>query len=153
MNYANPEGPSMEEAEQKEYTGDENDTLSEGYAGVALGIVEAFESGIPVHMAMNVPNQGAIDCMRPGDVVEISCDVDREGIHPVKIGQIPEQQELLMRSVKQYERLAVESILTKSRQKAYLALMSHPLVLSYSLARTLVNEYLNAHATYVGEWK
>ena len=153
MNYANPEGPSIEEAEQKEYKGEENEIFSEGYAGVALGIVEAFESGIPVHMAMNIPNQGAIDCMRTSDVVEVSCDVDRNGIHPLPIGQIPEPQELLMRTVKQYERLAVEAILTRSRQKAYLALMSHPLVLSYSLARTLVDEYLHAHAAFVGEWK
>lgn len=153
MNYANPNGPSIEEADHLEYKGDEDNTFSEGYAGVALGIVEAFESGIPVHMAMNIPNQGSIDCMRPGDVVEISCDVDKQGIHPVKIGSIPKSQELLMRSVKQYERLAVEAILTRSRQKAYLALMAHPLVLSYSLGKTLVDEYLQAHAAFVGEWK
>jgi 6-phospho-beta-glucosidase len=153
MNYANPNGPSIEQAEHQEYQGSEDNTFSEGYAGVALGIVEAFESGIPVHMAMNVPNGGAIDCMRPTDVVEISCDVDRDGIHPLKIGAIPEPQELLMRSVKRYERLAVEAILTRNRKVAYQALMAHPLVLSYSLARTLVDEYLQAHAPYVGEWK
>jgi 6-phospho-beta-glucosidase len=55
--------------------------------------------------------------------------------------------------VKQYERLAVDAILTKSRSKATMALMAHPLVLSYSLARTLVDEYLDAHSIYVGEWK
>ncbi len=82
---------------------------------MALGIVEAFESGEHVHIAVNVPNQGAIDCMRPTDVVEISCDVDRSGIHPIKIGQVSEQQELLMRNVKQYERLAAQAILTRSK--------------------------------------
>lgn len=153
MNYANPYGPSQEQADHQEYKGSEDNTFSEGYAGVALGIVEAIESGIPVHMAMNVPSGGAIDCMRASDVVEISCDVDRDGIHPLKIGAVPEQQELLMRSVKQYERLAVESILKKDRKTAYMALMAHPLVLSYSLGRTLVDEYLKAHAPYVGEWK
>lgn len=153
MNYANPAAPSIAEAEQQEYKGNVEHDFSEGYAGVALGIVEAFESDLPVHMALNVPNAGAIHCMRPGDVVEVSCDIDRQGIHPLPIGAIPESQELLMRSVKQYERLAVQAILRRDRSCAYMAMMSHPLVLSYSLGRTLVEEYLRAHATYVGEWK
>lgn len=152
MNYARPDGITMEEADSSNYGGIVDDTASEGYAGVALGIVEAFESGENVHIAVNVPNQGAIACMRDSDVVEISCDVDQDGIHPVQIGNVPEPQELLMRTVKQYERLASEAILTRSRKKAYLALMSHPLVLSYSLGRTLVDEYLKAHKQYIGTW-
>jgi 6-phospho-beta-glucosidase len=78
--------------------------------------------------------------------------VDRDGVHPLKIGAIPEPQELLMRSVKQYERLTVEAALTRSRRTAMLALMAHPLVLSYSLAETLVDEYLDAHRAHVGTW-
>jgi len=30
--------------------------------------------------------------------------------------------------------------------------MSHPLVLSYSRAKLLVDEYLEAHAPYIGDW-
>jgi 6-phospho-beta-glucosidase len=153
MNYARPDAPSIHEADRQSFSGVEDDAASEGYAGVALGIVEAFEADEKVHIALNVPNKGAIDCMRSTDVVEISCDVDKKGIHPIQIGKVGEPQELLMRSVKQYERLAVDAILTKSRSKATMALMAHPLVLSYSLARTLVDEYLDAHSVYVGEWK
>jgi 6-phospho-beta-glucosidase len=69
------------------------------------------------------------------------------------IGDIPEAQELLMRSVKRYERLTVEAIMQRSRQKAVMALMAHPLVLSYSLAQTLVDQYLAAHAPYIGKWQ
>jgi len=153
MNYARPDAPSIHEADRQAFSGVEDDAASEGYAGVALGIVEAIEANEKVHIALNVPNEGAINCMRSTDVVEISCDVDRNGIHPIQIGEVGEPQELLMRSVKQYERLAVDAILTKSRSKAAMALMAHPLVLSYSLAGTLVDEYLDAHSAYVGEWK
>jgi 6-phospho-beta-glucosidase len=59
---------------------------------------------------------------------------------------------LLMRSVKVYEKLTVEAIRERSRQKAVMALMAHPLVLSYSLASVLVDDYLSAHRQYVGEW-
>jgi 6-phospho-beta-glucosidase len=90
--------------------------------------------------------------MRPDDVVEVSCTVDREGVHPHPIGAIPEPQELLMRTVKLYERMAIEAILGCSREMAARALMVHPLVLSYSRGKGLVNEYLTAHAEYVGSW-
>jgi 6-phospho-beta-glucosidase len=33
-----------------------------------------------------------------------------------------------------------------------MALMAHPLVISYSLASELVEDYLIAHRQYVGEW-
>jgi len=90
--------------------------------------------------------------MRPGDVVEVSCVVDRDGVRPLPIGAIPEAQELLMRQVKLYERLTVEAIAKRSRGTAVAALMAHPLVLSYSRAKPLVDEYLDAHGPYVGEW-
>ena len=32
------------------------------------------------------------------------------------------------------------------------ALLSHPLVLSFARASRLIDEYLKAHAAYVGEW-
>jgi 6-phospho-beta-glucosidase len=154
MHYARPGAPSQEEADRQTATVEDiNLEESEGYAGVALDIIEAFETGEPVITALNVPNMGAIACMPPRDVVEITCRVDREGIHPLPIGDIPEPQELLMRQVKLYERRAVEAILERSRHKAVMALMAHPLVLSYPLAATLVDEYLTAHAAYVGEWK
>jgi len=59
----------------------------------------------------------------------------------------------LIRQVKLYERLAVEAIKNRSRQTAVNALMIHPLVNSYSIAKNLVAEYLEAHKEYVGEWR
>lgn len=155
MHYARPNAPSMEQADQHAEVAaprEFNAAGGEGYAGVALDIIQGLEGGEPVYTALNVPNEGAIDCMPAGDVVEVSCVVDAGGVRPLPIGQIPEHQELLMRSVKYYETLAVQSILERSRQKAVMALTVHPLVMSYSRAQILVDEYLAAHRQYVGEW-
>jgi 6-phospho-beta-glucosidase len=169
MHYAQPDAPTMAQADQTNLgfqisdfqSGSDQSPIQnqqpkiddgEGYAGVALGIIQAMETGEPLYTALNVPNEGAIEGMRPGDVVEVSCIVDRDGIRPLPIGAIPEPQELLMRAVKLYERLTVEAVRTRSRDTAVAALMAHPLVLSYSRARPLVDEYLAAHAEYVGEW-
>jgi 6-phospho-beta-glucosidase len=150
MHYAQPDAPSMAEADQTADT--EHISDGEGYAGVALGIIEAMETGVPLYTGLNVANDGAISCMRPDDVVEVSCVVDRAGVRPLPIGAVPEPQARLMQQVKLYERLTVEAIRTRSRSTAVAALMAHPLVLSYSRARPLVDEYLAAHRAYVGEW-
>lgn len=155
MHYARPDAPSMEQANQAA-SQSENRPFEveggEGYAGVALDIIQGLEGHEPIYTALNLPNQGAIACMAASDVVEVSCVVDAAGVRPLPIGNIPEHQELLMRSVKYYEKLAVEAILERSRQKAFMALMAHPLIMSHSLATTLVDEYLAAHSQYVGEW-
>lgn len=152
MHYARSDAPTMAEADRAPKPGAPGGEEDEGYAGVALDIIEALETGEPLYSALNVPNAGAISCMRPDDVVEVSCVVDPAGARPLPIGAVPEHQELLMRAVKHYERLAVEAILNRSRSTAVLALMSHPLVLSYSRARALVEAYLAAHRAYIGDW-
>jgi 6-phospho-beta-glucosidase len=154
MHYARPDAPTPQEADQHTQAADTvTEAVGEGYAGVALDVIEGLQADEPVHTALNVPNAGAITCMRPGDVVEVHCRVDRQGVHSLSVGEVPEPQEMLMRAVKLYERLAVEASRDRSRATAVDALMAHPLVLSYSRAKALVDEYLAAHARYVGTWK
>ncbi len=124
----------------------------EGYAAVALGCVEAIANNTLHYTGLNVPNQGAINGMEGDDVVEVGCWVDASGIRPQPIGEIPENQYLLMRDVKQYEKLAAQAILERDRKLAVQALSVHPLVGSYPQAESLVSEFLAAHADLVGEW-
>jgi 6-phospho-beta-glucosidase len=124
-----------------------------GYAGVALRTALAITQDKPLRIGLNVANQGAIHGLRDDDVVEITCNVDASGIHPISIGEVPESQYLLMRTVKQYERLAVQAVLERDRKLAVEALVEHPLVGSYALGRILVNDYLEAHREFVGNWK
>ena len=147
MHHAN-HGPAIAATQEA----DEEHDDGEGYAGVALDLIEALSGGEPIRTGLNVPNEGAIEGMRDTDVVEVSCRIDRDGAHPLPIGRMPEAQAYLIQSVKHYERLTVEAITRKSREIAVEALVAHPLVLSYSRAEPLVDKYLAAHAPYVGEW-
>lgn len=123
-----------------------------GYAGVALRTGLALLRDRPLRIGLNVPNAGAIAGMRVDDVVEVTCAVDASGIHPVPIGDIPEDASLLMRAVKRYERLAVRAILERDRRLAVDALAAHPLIGSYHLARLLVDAYLEAHAAHIANF-
>jgi 6-phospho-beta-glucosidase len=153
MHYARPDAPTLDEADRQmsAVSYHVEDEAGEGYAGVALGIIQALETGEPLYTGLNVPNRGAITGMGDDDVVEVSCRVDQNGIQTLPIGQVPPVQLQLMQTVKLYEQLTVEAVRTRSKQTAIQALMVHPLVLSYSRASALVEEYLQAHATYVGD--
>ena len=154
MHYAQQDAPTPEEADALfSATFLEVDPHEgEGYAGVALDIMAALTTGEPRYTALNVPNNGAIAGMAVDDVVEVSCVVNGDGVHTLPIGAIPDGPALLMQVIKRYERLTVRAVAERSRALAIDALMAHPLVLSYSRARALVDEYLAAHAPYVGEW-
>ncbi len=154
MHYANG-GLSIEEADRgaEVFDADIPEHAGEGYAGVALSVIEALEKGKPLYTALNVSNEGSIVGMEKDDVVEVSCRVDGSGVHPLHIGEVPASQLNLMRTIKLYERLTTRAIREHSRALAVEALMAHPLVLSHSRAKVLVDEYLAAHAQYVGEWK
>ena len=147
-------GESVVDADQEQlFDADIPAEGGEGYAGVALSIIEALEKDKPLYTALNVPNETAIAGMAADDVVEVSCRVDGSGIQVIPIGTVPAPQLGLMKSVKLYERLTVQAIREHSRELAVEALMAHPLVLSYSRARPLVEEFLQAHRAYVGDWQ
>lgn len=124
-----------------------------GYAGVALKFIEIARSGKKGSMILCVPNNGAIDGLLDSDVVEITCDIDKDGATPHKFGKVDEQNFEIIRRVKIYERLASEAIRTNSKTKAIEALTLHPLVNSYSLACSLVEKYLEHNKEYIKEWK
>lgn len=124
----------------------------EGYAAVALGCVEAIQNNVRHYTGLNVPNRGAISGMADDDVVEVGCWITADSITPEPVGPIPDHQLELMHSVKLYERLGAQAILTRSRDMAIQALTVHPLLGSYPLAETLVDAFLHAHHDLVGDW-
>ncbi|MCC3375370.1 glycoside hydrolase [Cohnella sp. REN36] len=124
-----------------------------GYAGVMLDFVDALQSGSERAVVLSVPNAGSIAGFADDDVVEVTCRIGANGAVPVPIGEVPEAEYLLMRSVKRFERLTVEAVRERSKELAIEALTSHPLVGSYSLAKQLTADYLEAYRPLLGEWK
>jgi 6-phospho-beta-glucosidase len=125
----------------------------EGYAGVALSLMEALEGRTTIRTGLNTVNAGAIDDLEDADVVEVSCIVDQSGIRPVPVGRMPDEQSYLIQSVKHYERLTAAAILKRERDLAIDALVAHPLVLSYSRAEPLVDAFLAAYPAYAEGWR
>lgn len=116
-----------------------------GYAGVMLDCIEGMQSEEGRTLVLSVLNQGCIPFLGDEDVVEVTCKVSKNGIEPVKQASVPEMCELYIRLIKRYERLTVEAVREHSEDKAVEALMQHPLVNSYSLAKKLIEDYNEAY--------
>lgn len=116
-----------------------------GYAGVMLDCIEGMQSTQGRSLVLSVPNSGSIPFLAADDIVEMTCNVSSAGIAPVPQADIPAMCELYMRLIKRYERLTVEAVRSHDARLAAEALMLHPLVNSYSLARKLLADYDRAY--------
>mgnify|MGYP000979486140 CR=1 FL=1 len=120
-----------------------------GYSEVAMGFMNAIYNDEDHWMIVNVPNQGAIKFLPDDAVVEIGCLVNKTGIHPLVVEKIPSAIWGLIAAVKNYETLAVEAAVTGDRTTALLALVAHPLVRDYNLAKPLLDELVEANRNYL----
>ena len=126
-----------------------------GYAGVALRYIDIIKSGREGEMIFCTKNKGALSYLDDDDVVEITCNVSKDSVEPVKFNSVetdPYADELIRR-MKYYERTAARAILNKDISLACDALASHPLVESYSLAKKLMDEYIRLNKDYSDGWK
>lgn len=117
----------------------------DGYEGLAIAVMTAAVQRRKVPLIVNVPNGGAIPGLRDDDVVEVTCQVDEHGAHPLAQGPMPSAARALMEQVKEYERLTVQAAIEGSYLKALQALLVHPLVGSYPLAKSILDDYLSVH--------
>ncbi len=123
-----------------------------GYAGVALKYIEIMQSKKNGSMILCTKNNGAIRGLMDDDIVEITCDINENGVFP-HLFETPDEQSLeLIRRVKNYERLSSKAIRDKSLKTAVEALTLHPLVNSYSLAKKLIEEYSELNKEYLKDW-
>jgi 6-phospho-beta-glucosidase len=125
-----------------------NDLAPDGYAGVALDFMEGILGIHPVKLILNVPNNTSIHGMDSDDVVEICCQVNKNGITNQSVGVIPDHCLGLMKQVKAYEKLTVQSATQGSYKKAWMGLTLHPLVRDEENARLILDEYIAAHHTF-----
>lgn len=120
----------------------------EGYAGVALDLIEGLTGSRPARMILNIPNEGAVTGMDEQDVVEISAVVSKGFVKPLPVGKIPDMCLGLMKQVKSYERLTIQAATEGSYAKALLALTIHPLVRDEAIARKILDGYIQRHGPF-----
>ena len=96
-------------------------------------------------IAASVLNRGAVAGIPDEAAVEVVCRVDKHGLMPLPVGEIPLAFRGLVQAVKAYETLTVEAALTRSKKTALQAMAAHPLVGDMATARALLDDLIAAH--------
>ncbi len=115
------------------------------------GIIHSIETGIPRVINGNVPNRGLISNLPEGCCVEVPCLVDKNGVQPVAIGELPPHLAALMQTNINVQDLTVEAALTGKREHIYHAAMLDPHTaaeLDLDQIWNLVDDLIEAH----GDW-
>jgi len=120
---------------------DGQDLAEQGYAGVALRVMEAITEDRRATMILNVRNGTTLPGLPEDAVVEVPATVDANGVHPLATPAPDLHQLGLMQQVKAVERATIRAALSGSREQAVLAFGMHPLVRSLDVADRLVQGY------------
>ncbi|MBR2258085.1 MAG: alpha-glucosidase/alpha-galactosidase [Blautia sp.] len=114
-------------------------------------IMEAMETDIPVKIGGNVLNHGYITNLPQKACVEVPCLVDRNGVQPTVIGDLPEQCAALNRTNINVQLLTIEAARTLRKDYIYQAVMLDPHAgseLSIDDIVAMCDELIEAH----GDW-
>jgi alpha-galactosidase len=119
-------------------------------------IIHSIETGKSSRINGNVKNNGLITNLPQGCCVEVPCLVDKEGIHPCYIGDLPPQCAALNRTNINVQELAVRGIMEKDKTKLFQAILLDPLtaaILTIDEIRQMVDELFLAEKEYLKGFK
>ena len=103
--------------------GDVQHTRSKEYAS---RIMEAITTGKPIKIGGNVINHGCISNLPPEACVEVPCIVDKNGITPTYVGDLPLQLAAMNASNIYPQLLTIEAARTGKMEYVYQAAMMDP---------------------------
>ncbi|NOK59529.1 MAG: alpha-glucosidase/alpha-galactosidase [Chloroflexi bacterium AL-W] len=119
-------------------------------------IIHSLETGEPRVVYGNVANDALIDNLPQGCCVEVPCLVDKNGVQPTRIGQLPPHLAALMQTNINVQSLTVEAALTKRREYIYHAAMLDPHTaaeLDLDQIWSLVDDLIEAHGEYLPRYQ
>jgi alpha-galactosidase len=121
----------------------------------ASAIVNAMWTGEPAVIYGNVRNNGVITSLPADAAVEVPCLVDRNGIQPTFVGDLPPQLTALIRTNLNVQELTVRAMLTENREHIYHAAMMDPHTaaeLDLDQIWSLVDDLIAAHGEWLPRW-
>ena len=118
----------------------------------AARIISSIVTGTPDVIYGNVLNRNLIGNLAANACVEVPCDVNRSGITPRKVDDLPAHLSALIQTNISVQQLTVEAIVSGRREAVYHAAMLDPHTsaeLSLDQIWRMVDELLDAHAGWI----
>ncbi|MDO4473196.1 MAG: 6-phospho-alpha-glucosidase [Eubacteriales bacterium] len=104
-------------------------------------------------MLLIVENNGAIENFPSDAMVEIPCIVGKDGYEPLSVGKIPTFQKGLMEEQVAVEKLTVDAWMEGSYHKLWQALTLSKTVPSATIAKKILDDFIEANKGYWPELK
>lgn len=118
-------------------------------------IVNAMENDVSYRVHGNVRNNGLITNLPYNATVEVPCLVDRAGIHPCYVGDLPEQCAAINRTNINVQRMTIQAARSRKKEDLYMAAMLDPHTaaeLSMDEIKSMCDEMLEAHRDWMPEY-
>jgi len=100
--------------------------------------------------AVNIPNDGFIECLPKDIVVEVPAMVNKSGIHGKKLENYPKAFGTLLNSQVGAIQMTTEAVLSKSKQNAFYALLADPVVDNAKSAASLLDTMIDSQKDFLG---
>lgn len=119
---------------------------------LAIDVMAAYFNDAPDRLPVNLPNTGgALHGFDEDTVVEVWCDIDGTGAHPVPQQPLPHAARGITQTLAEFQRLAADAAWSGTRADAVRALVAHPFVRSLPVAEELYDELAYANRDFLPE--
>lgn len=122
------------------------------YSDAACNLINSIYNDKGDIQVVNTVNNGAVENFEDDEIVEVSCKITKNGPVPVKVGRLPKAVNGLVQQIKSFEIAGSSAAVTGDKNKALLALMINPLVMSQKTAEIVLDELLEAHKEYLPQF-
>jgi 6-phospho-beta-glucosidase len=122
------------------------------YSTVATQLLNAHYNDLGETHVVNVPHRGAVPGWPEDWVLEMPCQVNRDGIRPLPADPLPQVTAGLLAQVKAYEILTVEAAVHGDRNAAYQALLAHPLGPAADKVQEVLDDLLVTNREYLPQF-
>ena len=122
----------------------------------AAYIIQAMRTDVPYRIHGNVLNTGLITNLPQNACVEVPCLVDRNGVNPCYVGDLPEQCAAINRTNINVQLLTIEAARTLKKEYIYMAAMMDPHTsseLSMDDIRSMCDDLIEAHGSWLPKFK
>lgn len=119
------------------------------YSDAACSLITSIYNDKHDIQTVNTKNNGAIQDIPYDSAVEVNCVITKDGPLPITVGYLPVAVKGLVQSIKSFEQVSSDAAVTGSYSKALLAMTINPLVPSDTVAKSILDEMLQAHAEYL----
>ena len=123
------------------------------YSDAACNLINSIYNDKGDVQVVNTLNNGAIRDFREDSAAEMSCVITKEGPKPLSVGYLPVAVSGLVTEIKSFEILAAKAAVEGDYNAALQALCINPLIPSDDLAKTILDEMMEAHKEYLPQFK